>query len=36
MNKMDLKKIKLEGYYPGVIGKIIELHAIYYYENWNF
>ncbi len=24
------------GYYPGVIGKIIETHAIYYSENWGF
>lgn len=24
------------GYYPGVIGRIIELHAVYYHENWGF
>ena len=24
------------GYFPGVIGKAIELHAVYYYENWGF
>jgi len=24
------------GYYPGVIGKIVELHAVYYHENWGF
>jgi GNAT superfamily N-acetyltransferase len=29
-------KIKYQGYYPGVVGKITELHAIYYYENWGF
>ena len=24
------------GYVPGVVGRITELHALYYYENWNF
>lgn len=28
--------IRLTGYYPGVIGKVTELHAVYYYENWGF
>jgi GNAT superfamily N-acetyltransferase len=28
--------IRLTGYYPGVIGKITELHAVYYHENWGF
>jgi GNAT superfamily N-acetyltransferase len=28
--------IQLTGYYPGVIGKITELHAVYYHENWGF
>ena len=27
---------ELTGYYPGVLGKIIELHAVYYHENWGF
>jgi GNAT superfamily N-acetyltransferase len=27
---------QLKGYYPGVIGKITELHATYYYKNWGF
>lgn len=36
-----MKAIKSMGlewtqYYPGVIGKITELHAVYYYKNWNF
>jgi len=26
----------LTGYQPGVIGKITELHAVYYHENWKF
>ena len=31
-----MKDIKYLGYYPGVVGKIIESHAVYYYENWGF
>ena len=31
-----MKAIKYLGYYPGVVGKIIESHAVYYYENWGF
>ena len=30
------QNIEVKGYYPGVIGKITELHAVYYYENWGF
>ena len=36
MVKHELDNLKLSGYYPGVIGKITELHAIYYFENWGF
>ena len=32
----DLQEIEISGYYPGVVGKITELHAVYYYENWGF
>ena len=28
--------VEFHGYYPGVVGKIIESHAVYYYENWGF
>jgi GNAT superfamily N-acetyltransferase len=28
--------VQLTGYFPGVVGKITELHAIYYFENWGF
>jgi len=28
--------IILKGYRPGVIGRLAELHATYYYENWGF
>jgi len=31
-----MKDINYLGYYPGVVGKIIESHAVYYYENWGF
>ena len=29
-------EISYGGYWPGVIGKITELHGSYYAENWNF
>ncbi len=29
-------QIKLKGYYPGVLGEITRLHAVYYYEQWGF
>ena len=31
-----MQDIEIRGYYPGVVGKITELHAVYYYENWGF
>jgi GNAT superfamily N-acetyltransferase len=31
-----LQDIKITGYYPGVVGKITEIHAVYYHENWGF
>ena len=31
-----MTKIEIGGYYPGVVGKIIALHAIYYHEHWGF
>ena len=31
-----LQDIKIRGYYPGVVGKITELHAVYYHEIWGF
>jgi GNAT superfamily N-acetyltransferase len=38
--KEDNTKTAIEivygGYWPGVIGKITELHGVYYYENWRF
>jgi GNAT superfamily N-acetyltransferase len=30
------KKWEWRGYHPGVIGKIIELHAVYYHTFWGF
>jgi len=29
-------EIEFRGYYPGVVGKITEAHAVYYHENWGF
>ncbi len=31
-----MPEIKIGGYYPGVVGKITQLHAIYYHEHWRF
>ena len=36
MGESDLQDIEIRGYYPGVVGKITALHAVYYYENWGF
>ncbi len=36
MGSINLQDIEIHGYYPGVVGKITELHAVYYYENWSF
>ncbi len=36
MTDSDLFEVQVMGYFPGVIGMITELHAIYYYENWGF
>ena len=31
-----MKHLEIKGYHPGVVGRITELHAVYYYENWGF
>ena len=36
MGRINLQDIEIKGYYPGVVGKITELHAVYYHENWGF
>ena len=36
MEENDLQDIEIKGYYPGVVGRITELHAVYYHENWGF
>ena len=28
--------LQVKGYFPGVIGMVTELHAVYYYEHWDF
>ena len=34
--QFESNQLKLTGYIPGIAGKIIEEHGIYYYENWGF
>ena len=36
MGNIILPDIEIKGYYPGVVGKITELHAVYYHDNWGF
>jgi GNAT superfamily N-acetyltransferase len=36
MTNLQISDITLRGYFPGDIGRITELHATYYYENWGF
>jgi GNAT superfamily N-acetyltransferase len=36
MRNPESSVIQLKGYYPGVVGKVTELHAVYYHENWGF
>ena len=31
-----MKDFQFTGYYPGIVGKITEIHAIYYQEHWGF
>ena len=31
-----MEAANIGGYYPGVVGKITELHAVYYQEHWGF
>jgi GNAT superfamily N-acetyltransferase len=31
-----MTEIVIGGYYPGVVGKITEIHAVYYHEHWGF
>ncbi len=30
------RQVQWCGYYPGAIGKIVELHATYYHDHWGF
>jgi GNAT superfamily N-acetyltransferase len=36
MNEVGTNDVVLTGYFPGVLGKITELHATYYHEHWGF
>jgi GNAT superfamily N-acetyltransferase len=31
-----MAQIEIGGYYPGVVGKITEIHAAYYFKHWGF
>ena len=31
---ISMNTVRFTGYVPGVVGKITEVHGIYYYENW--
>lgn len=31
-----MKGFQFHGYYPGVVGKITEIHAVFYHEHWGF
>jgi GNAT superfamily N-acetyltransferase len=33
---LTMSDIKIQGYFPGVVGKITEIHAVYYHEHWGF
>ncbi len=36
MRKQAIEELQLTGYFPGVIGKVTELHAVYYNQHWGF
>lgn len=35
MADFEVANVQWTGYFPGAIGKITELHATYYYDQWN-
>jgi len=34
LTRFQLSELKLTKYFPGIVGKITEEHAIYYFKNW--
>ena len=36
MERSPQDQISIDGYRPGAIGRIVELHAVYYAEHWGF
>jgi len=36
VKETGMSDVQLTGYYPGVLGRITELHAAYYHEHWGF
>ena len=33
---LESSQFDFKGYYPGVLGEITRLHAVYYHDNWGF
>ncbi len=31
-----MENVRVTGYYPGVVGELTRLHAVYYHEHWGF
>jgi GNAT superfamily N-acetyltransferase len=29
-------RVEMKGYFPGVVGRITEMHAVFYHEHWGF
>lgn len=36
MHETGMTTVRFTGYYPGALGRITELHATYYHEQWGF
>ena len=36
LSMSESNQFKLRGYYPGVLGEITRLHAVYYHDQWGF
>ncbi len=36
MSESESNQFKWKGYYPGVLGEITRLHAVYYHQHWGF
>lgn len=36
MADCSIHEMEIKGYCPGAVGRITEMHAVYYHENWGF